>query len=69
VLSNLIDKTKIDEMVYRPWVFGIMPWMQTVCYLVMESVQERTSVKFDRDLIKLKDGGTAGIDWNVNDEG
>lgn len=56
-------------MVYRPWVFGIMPWMQTVCYLVMESVQERTPVKFDRDLIKLKDGGTAGIDWNVNDEG
>jgi predicted alpha/beta-fold hydrolase len=35
----------------------------------MEAIQEREPVKFDRDLIKLKDGGTAGVDWNIDEDG
>ena len=36
---------------------------------MFEIIQNLRSEKFERELLILKDGGTAGVDWSVNDDG
>jgi hypothetical protein len=64
--KKFFEKEKIDELVYTPWVLGVSCFLQTFFYVIFEIIQNIISEKFERELIILPDGGTVGIDWNVD---
>jgi hypothetical protein len=35
-LRDFINKSKLGEWVYKPWLFGIMPSLQTIGYVCMD---------------------------------
>jgi predicted alpha/beta-fold hydrolase len=43
--------------------------MQSIIYVVLESLEKRNEHKFDHELITMADGGTCGVDWEYDSEG
>jgi len=57
-------------MVYRPWIFAITPFLQTLVYMIWETLQKVLGKwNFDREIIIAEDGGTMGINWYVDSDG
>ena len=70
LFAKFITKTSLSDLVYYPWTFGVMPCIQSFFYILKEEATKSAfDMKFERDLITLSDGGTAGIDWNVEEDG
>jgi len=62
---KFVDSTQISNLVYEPFILSPTPILQGIIYLVCEVFYENIMpTKFERELIKLSDGGTIGLDWD-----
>jgi predicted alpha/beta-fold hydrolase len=69
-MMTFIQNTGLDQVVYRPWTFGVTPTLQSIFYLIKDNVGKKCrKLHFDRELLTLSDGGTGGIDWNMQPYG
>ena len=53
-------------MAYTPYIFAINNHIQGIIYTLIGMIETRVdylSIKYDRELFTLKDGGTLAIDW------
>ena len=65
LFKEFIAKSEISKMEYEPYIFAPTPGLQGFVYLLMETFYENIRPeKFNRELIKLPDGGTIGLDWD-----
>lgn len=69
LLKDFVESSKMEQMIYRPWIFAITPMLQFTFYMFKEMWDQRFPYKFDRELIKCSDGGTIGIDWTIDENG
>lgn len=60
-----MQKSRISQLVFEPYIFAPDPAMQGIIYLLLENfyIYFRPA-KFERELLKLPDGGTIGLDWD-----
>ena len=64
LMSDFIKETKVSQLVYQPYWFGLSPFFQSLFYMITEiSYQVLYDEAFDRETFVLEDGGTLGIDW------
>ena len=65
LFAEFVKNTNIATLEFQPYVFAPLPLLQGIFYLVAEAIFENFYAdKFDRELIKLPDGGTIGLDWD-----
>lgn len=63
-MRDFVEKSKISQMVYRPFWFTVTPLLQSLSYMMADAWYEYWHhEEFDRELIIAEDGGTLGIDW------
>ena len=64
LMTEFIGRSKITQLVYRPYWLSISPLLQALTYLFSEEMNKYFKPEeFDRETIQLEDGGTVGIDW------
>ena len=64
LMTEFIGRTKISQLVYRPYWLSISPFFQALTYVFSEEMNKAFKPEdFDRETIELEDGGTVGIDW------
>ena len=64
LMTEFIGRTKITQLVYRPYWLSISPFLQAATYIFSEEMNRYWKPEdFDREEIELEDGGTVGIDW------
>ena len=67
LMSEFIGRSKITQLVYRPYWLSITPFLQALTFLFCEEMYKYWKPEeFDRETIELEDGGTAGIDWSYD---
>ena len=60
----MFDSTGLDKMVYTPSLWAINGHAQGIWFLIVEYFENLWStIKYDRTIFKLKDGGQIAIDW------
>ena len=65
LFKEFVANSNITKQRFEPYIFAPTPILQSVIYLAKEIALENLSpTPFNRELIKLKDGGTVGIDWD-----
>jgi len=67
LFADFVTTTEISTLTYRPWIMTLAPPAQFICYLVWEQFMKKVfPPKFKRETFLLSDGGTMGIDWNID---
>ena len=66
LFQEFVQKTGISKLAFQPYILAPTPAIQGLLYLFSDYVS-RTYYRekpFTRELIKLPDGGTLGLDWD-----
>ena len=64
LMTEFIGRSKITQLVYRPYWLAITPFLQAVTYIISEEMNKYFKPEeFDCETIELEDGGTVGINW------
>lgn len=64
LMTEFIGRSKITQLVYRPYWLSITPFLQALAFVFSEEMNKYWKPEeFDRETFKLEDGGTVGIDW------
>lgn len=65
LFREFVAKSEITRMWFEPYFLSLTPLAQGVIYMVAETVHQKYfPQKFAREILKLPDGGTIGIDWD-----
>ena len=65
LFKKFVEKSRITSLEYEPFFLSPTPAWQGFIYLLIETFFENLfPTKFERELFKLKDGGTIGLDWD-----
>ena len=64
LFNDFVKKSNISVLQFEPYIFAPLPFCQAFFYLIKDFIQERNPDKWDREIFKLEDGGTIGIDWH-----
>ena len=65
LFKEFVEKTEISRLIFKPHMFAPTPALQSIFYLICEIAMHKFQpVKFERELLKLSDGGTIGLDWD-----
>ena len=60
-----MNKSRIAQLRYEPYILAPYPIFQCIFYLIKEIFLENLfPTPFEREEIKLPDGGTVGLDWD-----
>ena len=65
MMDDFVAQSQISRMEFEPYTYGISPLCQTIIFIFYELFfQILLPVHFEKELIKLDDGGTLGFDWD-----
>ena len=65
LFKKFVEKSQITSLEYEHFFLSPTPAWQGFIYLLIEIFYENLfPTKFERELFKLKDGGTIGLDWD-----
>ena len=65
IIDDFIAESNITRMEFQPYTYGVSPMMQTIVFIFYELFSQiLLPVPFEKELFKLKDGGTLGLDWD-----
>jgi len=69
-MSDFLKSSKIREIKYTPYWCSLNGFLNCIMFLFCEVASKLFKpVKYERELFKLPDGGTIGIDWAIDHEG
>ena len=64
-MDEFLAESKIQELEFTPYTFGIHPMAQTIIFIFYEVFMQLVfPVPFEKELIRTADGGTIGLDWD-----
>jgi len=63
LFRGFVEQEKLETKSFQPWCLAPFAWTQSIIYTIMELIENQKGHSFDRELIKMRDGGTCGIDW------
>ena len=71
LIREFVKKSKIREITYIPHALAINGHVQAFIYVWIElfMVKIRKPLKYEREIIKLSDGGTIALDWYIDESG
>jgi predicted alpha/beta-fold hydrolase len=62
-----LNKSEIRLMEFKPWFLALNGHLQCVTYIMFEiRMKIEFPVKYEREMIKLSDGGTIALDWYID---
>ena len=71
LIRDFVNFIKMKDWAYRPHAFTLNGHLQAFIYLMIEMflVKIRKPLRYERELIKLSDGGTIALDWHIDQSG
>ena len=65
LIDEFLTQSAIEKLEFEPYTLGISPMMQTIVFILYEVFCQLVfPERFQKELIKLPDGGTLGLDWD-----
>ena len=69
-MTDFLKHSKVRELTYRPFLLTLNGHLQATMYLICEiCFKIYYPIKYERELLTLKDGGTIALDWAIDHEG
>lgn len=72
LMQDIVVSCKFHKLTFRPFFLAFTRELQTLWYIVMEVLLQKlgfSSVRYEREVFKMKDGGQVALDWVVDKEG
>jgi hypothetical protein len=64
--DTFVKKSKIRDLIYIPHPLAMFNHLQAIIYVIYDQAHSKIkalAIKYDREILTLKDGGTLAIEW------